>query len=182
MRPGWKSLRGVVYFLQVMPAGPIKIGFTSGPVNTRVRSLQQSSPHELKWLGFFAGTPKDEQAAHKLLAASQCRGEWFHPTFEVLSFVFGKCASFNERDYLSDILSKDCLERIELAHKPWSRSREVLNEILHIGGMTPWEFHAWREGRHPPRREIAQKMAAAADQILLSRQQTQASENLKGAA
>jgi hypothetical protein len=172
MKPGWKNLRGVVYFLQVAPAGPIKIGFTSGPVHNRIRALQQSSPHELKWLGFFAGTPKDEQAAHKLLAASQCRCEWFHPTFEVLSFVSEKCASFNEQNYLSDILSKDCLERIELAHKPWSRNRDGLNEILNVGGMTPWDFHAWREGWHPPPRDVALRMAEYADKILLSRAQT----------
>lgn len=182
MKAAWKNLRGVVYFLQVMPAGPIKIGFTSGPVHNRIRALQQSSPHELKWLGFFSGKPEDERAAHKYLADSRCRCEWFYPTLEVLSFVSEKCASFNEQDYLSDILSKDCLERIELAHKPWSRNRKALNEILHAGCMSPWDFHAWREGRHPPPRDIAEKMAAVADQILISQAHEAPSEEIGDAA
>lgn len=178
----WEQTRGVVYFVQVAPAGPIKIGFTSGLVHNRVRSLQQTSPHELKWIGFFAGTPEDERAAHKHLTASRCRGEWFHPTLEVLSFVTEKCAASNEQDYFRDVMSRDCLERISAAWKPYSRNYKVLDEIMGSCGLSRLNFFVWRDGRHPPPRAIAEKLAAAADQILLSRRQAQASEDMKGAA
>lgn len=88
----WRKTRGAVYFLQVAPAGPIKIGFTSKCVQTRIRAVRQSSPHEIELLGSFVGTPEDERAIQKHLAGSQLRGEWFHPTEDILSFISDRCS------------------------------------------------------------------------------------------
>lgn len=96
-------MSSVVYFIQVKPSGPIKIGYTTSNVFIRTQALQFASPYELEWIGFFYGGKADEAAAHKLLAASRCRNEWFFPTFEVLNFIRDKCPSFNAiaaRDFL----------------------------------------------------------------------------------
>ena len=42
---------GNIYFLQVKPYGPVKIGWTSGSVYYRMKALQAASPYELKWIG-----------------------------------------------------------------------------------------------------------------------------------
>jgi len=86
----WRHTVGTIYFLQVAPTGPIKIGFTSRSVQERIRGARQSSPHDLTFLGSFPGTPVDERAAQKQLAGSQLRGEWFHPTDDVVAFIADK--------------------------------------------------------------------------------------------
>jgi Meiotically up-regulated gene 113 len=83
-----------VYFLQVGADGPIKIGCTKLDVEYRVRALQLSSPHILRWIGFFPGTHADEKIAHELLKNSSLRGEWFYPTVEVLAFVAQRSPGF----------------------------------------------------------------------------------------
>lgn len=87
-------MTGHVYFLQVETDGPIKIGFTKNDIWRRVRGIQTLSPHTLRWIGMFAGNRGDERKAHILLQHSSLRGEWFHPTSEVLDFVAEKSPNF----------------------------------------------------------------------------------------
>lgn len=97
MRPNkFKQPNGVIYFIRFdMPGGPIKIGFTKTSVRGRIKNLQQISPYPIQWIGFFDGHYTDERKAHRKLHRSCLRGEWFHPTEEVLAFVAEKCPSFD---------------------------------------------------------------------------------------
>lgn len=83
-----------IYFLQVGMDGPIKIGFAKTNAEKRIRGLMSISPHTLRWIGVFDGTLLDEKQAHTLLRYSWLRGEWFHPTAEVLAFVEQKSPHF----------------------------------------------------------------------------------------
>jgi hypothetical protein len=83
-----------IYFIQVGTDGPIKIGFSKYDVCRRVRALQLTSPHILRWIGFFPGTRADEKLAHRLLKNSSLRGEWFYPTVEVMAFIGNKSPNF----------------------------------------------------------------------------------------
>jgi hypothetical protein len=96
MRPNKQQLNGVVYFFRWgSPDGPIKIGFTKTSVRRRIIALQQSSPYEIEWLGYFAGTYLDERAAHRRLHAHKLRGEWFLPHKDVFDFIQEKCPNFD---------------------------------------------------------------------------------------
>ncbi len=85
---------GNIYFLQVGADGPIKIGFTKNDIKRRVREIQCGSPHVLRWIGYYPGDRSDERSVQLLLLNSSLRGEWFHPTVEVLAFVRQQCPNF----------------------------------------------------------------------------------------
>ena len=54
----------------------VKFGITRR-IEHRRANLQTSSPHEIKILGSFFGTFRDEQAIHDSLKEYHVRGEWF---------------------------------------------------------------------------------------------------------
>lgn len=83
-----------IYFLQVGTDGPIKIGFAGVDAKQRIRSLQTISPHVLRLIGVFEGSRSDEARTHRLFRQSHYRGEWFHPTAELHSFIAQKSPNF----------------------------------------------------------------------------------------
>lgn len=72
----------VVYFVQAVDGGPIKIGF-SVDVDFRVGQLQTGSPVELRLIGCVQGDRELERSLHVELAEHHIRGEWFRPTVAV---------------------------------------------------------------------------------------------------
>lgn len=76
-----------VYFISYGEGAPIKIGYTSTPVDRRLAGLQTSAPHKLIVLGEMEGTRADEQALHARFDADRMRGEWFRPSAELLALV-----------------------------------------------------------------------------------------------
>lgn len=130
-------MSGTVYFLQVQPKGPIKIGFTTAHVNLRVRALQHGSPHELKWIGYFRATKKDEQAAHARFAEHRIRAEWFYPAQAVLDFVNEKCPVFDEAEYLRAIFQEDHRQLFKkIRHREWG-------PIVEKTGVSRYDLHKW---------------------------------------
>lgn len=80
----------MIYFLQVIPGGPIKIGYSSSADGAlRIASLQTSCPWPLRLLGTITGEPEDERRFHKKLNRYRTNGEWFAPESEVLDLVGG---------------------------------------------------------------------------------------------
>ncbi|QVJ07708.1 hypothetical protein [Sphingopyxis phage VSN-002] len=55
----------------------VKIGYTTGSVETRRRSLQTGCPFSLNILAFAPGEPVDERRLHDRFAAYRGYGEWF---------------------------------------------------------------------------------------------------------
>lgn len=77
----------VVYFIQVQPAGPIKIGITSGPVEGRLSDLRSACPYPVRLLGTVPGTIHHEQWLHRKFVATCTSGEWFEPNAGLLSTI-----------------------------------------------------------------------------------------------
>lgn len=75
-----------VYAIQVDSNGPIKIGTARNP-RSRRSTLQIASPWQLRLLGAWAGDENDEITLHRLLREHRIRGEWFHPTADVIELV-----------------------------------------------------------------------------------------------
>ncbi len=65
-----------VYLLKAGDA--YKIGYTSGDVAKRVKSLQTGCATRIEVLGTMRGTVADERELHKLYAAYRVEGEWFN--------------------------------------------------------------------------------------------------------
>lgn len=89
--PSWPArvsvATGVVYFIQPIEGGLVKIGFTTGLAIDRLASLQTGSPVRLRIIGTMRGTVLDEQRLHGLFAEEREHGEWFRPTERLLAWV-----------------------------------------------------------------------------------------------
>lgn len=69
----------MVYFIQSVDGGPIKVGSSADP-SARLRDMQVGRADELKILGEMPGGQKTERRLHRLLAPTKIRGEWFDPS------------------------------------------------------------------------------------------------------
>jgi hypothetical protein len=76
----------VVYFIQGVPDGLIKIGWTSD-LDSRFKTLCQGSPCELALLGIAHGGEREEQILHANFAEHRVRGEWFTPNPRLIEFA-----------------------------------------------------------------------------------------------
>lgn len=76
----------VVYFVQGVNGGPIKIG-TAIDVAHRLSGLQNGSHVRLKVLATMDGGFSEERALHRRFAAHHVTGEWFEPAAPVLAFI-----------------------------------------------------------------------------------------------
>lgn len=77
----------MIYFIESGWLGPIKIGFTAGPVAARVRGLSTAHHRELTVLLTMEGDTVVERELHHRFADHRMRGEWFHPAPDLLSFI-----------------------------------------------------------------------------------------------
>lgn len=78
-----------VYFIQTS-SGPIKIGFTTTRMESRLQTLQCGSFESLRILGFMVvSNRKDETKIHDRFRHLRIRpkGEWFRPEEELLQFI-----------------------------------------------------------------------------------------------
>lgn len=76
----------LVYFIQGIGGGPIKIGVAESPA-LRLRAMQPHSPVHLQILLEFPGGFTLERELHKTFASSRLHGEWFDPTPQLLSYI-----------------------------------------------------------------------------------------------
>lgn len=76
-----------IYFIRSGENGPIKIGYTDGDVLVRLASLQTGNPVELTLIKTIAGSRKAERHIHSHFEEIHHRGEWYHPTSELLEFI-----------------------------------------------------------------------------------------------
>jgi hypothetical protein len=80
-----------VYFLRAETLGLIKIGF-SEKIESRLASLRIGRPDALTLLGVISGsTPVTEREVHAQFEGDRVRGEWFHPSDELETFVRSHC-------------------------------------------------------------------------------------------
>jgi hypothetical protein len=84
-RDGFRGIVGNIYFTGYGPY--IKIGFTKGPVELRVRELAVAAPEELIIYAVARGGIDDEKALHKRFSNLRLRGEWFKHEGELAAHV-----------------------------------------------------------------------------------------------
>lgn len=85
-----------IYFIQEVPDGAVKIGYTGGDPYARLASLQTGNSKPLRVLAFAPGGPKEERDLHERFADLRLQGEWFHPGPKLLGFIDGVRWSFPE--------------------------------------------------------------------------------------
>jgi hypothetical protein len=76
----------VIYFMQAVSSGSIKIGYTASP-ERRLQDIGQLSSEPIKILATMEGDRDLEHSLHVRFVANRIRGEWFSPTEELLAFV-----------------------------------------------------------------------------------------------
>jgi len=81
------ATEGHVYFIKSEKTNSVKIGFTSGKVEERIKALQTAHPYKLKLLATIPGTFESERAFHKQFANFRLKGEWFEPHPELLALI-----------------------------------------------------------------------------------------------
>jgi hypothetical protein len=95
--PGWQQYIGkmrlasavdeqVVYFIQSVDGGPIKIGIAMSPLE-RLGQIQNMSPVKLRILKTSRGGQRLEKELHRQFAADRLHGEWFAPTKQLLDYI-----------------------------------------------------------------------------------------------
>lgn len=75
-----------VYFIQIVPDGPIKIGIASN-VNHRLSGISTSIPYEIKLLHTCGGGQKLEQKLHTRFSKHHIKGEWYNPDPEITRYI-----------------------------------------------------------------------------------------------
>jgi hypothetical protein len=84
-----RDVRGegrIVYFIQGIKGGPIKIGVTND-VARRLSALQNGAPDKLVVLLTAEGDREVEEEVHRKFSHLRLRGEWFEPAQELLQFI-----------------------------------------------------------------------------------------------
>ena len=77
-----------VYFIQAGENGPVKIGFTAGNAQRRMHDLQIGNPVKLCLLYVYDNQDKTlESELRSMFRHIKIRGEWFHPTRELMEYV-----------------------------------------------------------------------------------------------
>jgi hypothetical protein len=74
----------MIYFIRDEQTGFIKIGFTAGDGEHRLRYLQTGCPGNLALLVQIEGSKAEETAWHERFANARERGEWFRATPELM--------------------------------------------------------------------------------------------------
>jgi hypothetical protein len=80
-----------IYFIRGTVNGLIKVGFTEGSVDSRLKALQTGCPERLEIIGSVRGTRNLEIDLHKRFAAYRQTGEWFSPSDELLRHISDAC-------------------------------------------------------------------------------------------
>lgn len=76
----------MIYFIQAVDGGPVKIGFAVEP-KRRIAEIQRMSPSLLRVLALIDGDRKYEGELHRYFAKLRQYGEWFKAEQELLDFI-----------------------------------------------------------------------------------------------
>lgn len=77
----------MIYFIEAVGSGAVKIGYTDAEPAERLRQLQTGCPLELRLLASSPGTENDEADLHQQFQHLRIRGEWFKIDDELRSVI-----------------------------------------------------------------------------------------------
>lgn len=83
--------KGLVYYIACPETFRLKIGYTAGKPEARLRSLQTGSPTRLSLMAVHPGTLDDERSLHFHLLDARVHGEWFSVDERVFEFMAYVC-------------------------------------------------------------------------------------------
>lgn len=81
------TFEGCVYFIRSEKTHAIKIGFTAGQADKRLKSLQTAHPYKLQLLATIPGNLEFEKSLHDRFSSHRLKGEWFRPHPDILAFI-----------------------------------------------------------------------------------------------
>lgn len=84
---GNREGRTVVYFIEAIGANRLKIGYTVGEPEKRLKELQTGCPHKLRLVHAIGGEQSDERELHAVFAHLRENGEWFRYEGEIRLFL-----------------------------------------------------------------------------------------------
>lgn len=88
----------MIYFVQDLPCGAIKIGYTACP-DKRLSTLRSSYPNsKFAVLLIMKGSPEMERYLHKKFRNILISGEWFKPEQELLEFISKQTSDDTKQD------------------------------------------------------------------------------------
>jgi hypothetical protein len=78
--------RSVIYFVQAVGGGPIKIGRTS-QLDRRLAAFATANHAPMVLLATEPGAWEREQVLHRKFRADRLKGEWFSPSTSLLAYI-----------------------------------------------------------------------------------------------
>jgi hypothetical protein len=107
----------LVYFIQAVEGGRIKIG-TTIRLTERLKTLAKEAGSELRVLAVVDGDRKIEKGLHRRFSQLRAVGEWFEPGDDLLGFIVQEGREWNgenESDYATIKIRRDVLDDCRLA-------------------------------------------------------------------
>lgn len=92
----------MIYFIQGIEGGLVKIGYTRGRVSDRFAQLQPYSPVKLVVRHTAQGSPTTEKLVHRRYAALREHNEWFRPHPDMPGVIGGRDESLEQPERLLD--------------------------------------------------------------------------------
>lgn len=80
-------MTGSIYFIACQATNRVKIGFTKGDPDVRLRALQTGAPGQLVLMAVISGSMERERELHEQFADCRLHGEWFDPSDELIEFM-----------------------------------------------------------------------------------------------
>lgn len=82
-----RRIRSFLYVIERPDTGALKIGFTQNAIAHRLSSIQAHNDVELRLVLYVRAHKNTEREMHRALGMWHKRGEWFHPSPEVLNWL-----------------------------------------------------------------------------------------------
>jgi len=116
----------MIYFIEAVGPGHIKIGFTDKPMAIRLALLQTGNSFPLRVLGTRPGPQWHERQLHRQFRASRIRGEWFKPVPQLLELIRTETNQFRTIELMDLLLGKKL-------------TRYSINDLVYSNGLFNWK-------------------------------------------
>ncbi len=122
-----------VYIIRAGEHGPVKIGYSDGPVEKRIRQLQNNHYEILTLIRIIEGGLETERLYHKKYKELHIRGEWFHWSDDMLTRDIHSARIRPEHTEILRLVKTTNLSFASIA-KMYNLSRERIRQIAsHYG-------------------------------------------------
>lgn len=78
---------GYIYFMLSEKMNAVKIGFTRGKIEDRLKKCQTWNPYNVDVLKIHKGTMIEERNLHKKFVKFKIKGEWFKYSKELKDYI-----------------------------------------------------------------------------------------------